>query len=130
MDGGGQSSGVLEKKKDAAGLTLAPADCLWTTARDGAVMLRVEETGPASEPPVTIVQMFKEVVQRYGNRPAMAVKRDGRWETTTYLQYYQQCRAAAKSFLKLGLERFHGVGILGFNSPEWFVADVGAIMAG
>ncbi|KAI1230499.1 hypothetical protein IHE44_0009959 [Lamprotornis superbus] len=30
----------------------------------------------------------------------------------------------------LGLERFHGVGILGFNSAEWFIADIGAILAG
>lgn len=32
--------------------------------------------------------------------------------------------------LQLGLERYHGVGILGFNSVEWFVADIGAILAG
>lgn len=31
---------------------------------------------------------------------------------------------------QLGLERYHGVGILGFNSAEWFIADVGAILAG
>ncbi|KYO28481.1 hypothetical protein Y1Q_0016907 [Alligator mississippiensis] len=30
----------------------------------------------------------------------------------------------------LGLERFHGVTILGSNSPEWVIADIGAIMAG
>ncbi|NWU98284.1 ACBG2 ligase, partial [Upupa epops] len=34
------------------------------------------------------------------------------------------------SCLQLGLERFHGVCILGFNSVEWFVADIGAILAG
>ena len=33
-------------------------------------------------------------------------------------------------FPQLGLERYHGVGILGFNSPEWFIADVGCILAG
>lgn len=32
--------------------------------------------------------------------------------------------------LQLGLERYHGVGILGFNSPEWFIADIGCIFAG
>lgn len=32
--------------------------------------------------------------------------------------------------MQLGLERFHGVGILGFNSAEWFFSGVGAIMAG
>ncbi|NXD85919.1 ACBG2 ligase, partial [Halcyon senegalensis] len=31
---------------------------------------------------------------------------------------------------QLGLERFHGVCILGFNSAEWFIADIGAILAG
>jgi len=31
---------------------------------------------------------------------------------------------------QLGLERYHGVGILGFNSAEWFIADIGAILAG
>lgn len=31
---------------------------------------------------------------------------------------------------QLGLERFHGVGILGFNSPEWFISDIGCILAG
>lgn len=34
------------------------------------------------------------------------------------------------SGLQLGLERFHGVGILGFNSPEWFISDIGCIFAG
>ena len=35
---------------------------------------------------------------------------------------------AAKSMIKLGLEAHHGVGILGFNSPEWFFTYLGAIM--
>lgn len=32
--------------------------------------------------------------------------------------------------LQLGLERYHGVAILGFNSPEWFISDVGCTFAG
>lgn len=31
---------------------------------------------------------------------------------------------------QLGLARFHSVCILGFNSLEWFLADIGAIFAG
>ncbi|NXW95484.1 ACBG2 ligase, partial [Alopecoenas beccarii] len=34
------------------------------------------------------------------------------------------------SCLQLGLQRFHGVCILGFNSAEWLIAGVGAIFAG
>nr|XP_033814310.1 long-chain-fatty-acid--CoA ligase ACSBG2-like [Geotrypetes seraphini] len=109
---------------------LAPADSLWTTEKDGAVRLRMGQSGPGAEPPITIHQLFQQTLERYSNRPALAVKRDGQWKTITYLEYYQACRAAAKAFLKLGLERFHGVAILGFNCPEWFFADIGAIMAG
>ena len=29
-----------------------------------------------------------------------------------------------------GLEPRHGVGIIGFNSPEWFIADLAAVFAG
>uniref|UniRef100_A0A6I8RHL1 Long-chain-fatty-acid--CoA ligase ACSBG1 n=1 Tax=Xenopus tropicalis TaxID=8364 RepID=A0A6I8RHL1_XENTR len=30
----------------------------------------------------------------------------------------------------LGLERFHSVGILGFNSEEWFISAIGTVFAG
>nr|XP_033792785.1 long-chain-fatty-acid--CoA ligase ACSBG2-like [Geotrypetes seraphini] len=109
---------------------LVPADSLWTTEKDGAVRLRMGQSGPGAEPPITIHQLFQQTLERYSNRPALAVKRDGQWKTTTYLEYYQACRAAAKGFLKLGLQRFHGVVILGYNSPEWLFANIGAILAG
>uniref|UniRef100_A0A3B4VJJ6 long-chain-fatty-acid--CoA ligase n=1 Tax=Seriola dumerili TaxID=41447 RepID=A0A3B4VJJ6_SERDU len=110
--------------------TLAPADRLWSTSRDEAVRLRMEGSGKASETPMTIHQMFLQTVDSYGDTPALVSKKEGQWETLTWRQYYEQCRAAAKSFLKLGLERYHGVGILGFNSPEWFISDIGCILAG
>ncbi|KAI7813044.1 long-chain-fatty-acid--CoA ligase ACSBG2-like isoform X2 [Triplophysa rosa] len=109
---------------------LAPAQDLWSTASDKAVKLRMETSGPGSEPSMTIHQMFKATVEKYGDFPALREKRNGMWVTLTFKEYYQNSRAAAKSFLKLGLKRFHGVGILGFNSPEWFIADVGCILAG
>ncbi|XP_030647881.1 long-chain-fatty-acid--CoA ligase ACSBG2 [Chanos chanos] len=114
----------------ASEAVLAPAEHLWCTARDKAVKLRISESGPGSEPPITIHQMFQQTVDKFGDHPALRWKINGSWTALTYREYYQQCRAAAKSFLKLGLERFHGVGILGFNSPEWFIADIGCIMAG
>lgn len=109
---------------------LAPAEQYWSSARDKAVKLRMAESGPGSEAPLTIHQMFQATLNKCGDHPALRWKENGAWTTLTYKQYYQHCRTAAKSFLKLGLERFHGVGILGFNSPEWFIANVACIMAG
>ncbi|XP_072295184.1 long-chain-fatty-acid--CoA ligase ACSBG2-like [Eucyclogobius newberryi] len=88
------------------------------------------DSGIAAEPALTIHQMFASSVERFGDHPALGWKDGEQQKSLTYREYYQTCRVAAKSFLKLGLERCHGVGILGFNSVEWFISDIGAILAG
>jgi long-chain-fatty-acid--CoA ligase ACSBG len=47
-----------------------------------------------------------------------------------FREYEDSVRTCAKGFLKLGLEKYHSVSILGFNSPEWFFSNLGAIYAG
>ncbi|XP_054661527.1 long-chain-fatty-acid--CoA ligase ACSBG2 isoform X2 [Grus americana] len=106
------------------------ASSVWTTRRDGEVRLRMDEQGIGSEAPKTVHELFQEAVRKYGDYYALASKKRGQWIKLTYKMYYDECWKAAKSFLKLGLERFHGVCILGFNSAEWFIADIGAILAG
>ncbi|XP_072261276.1 long-chain-fatty-acid--CoA ligase ACSBG2 isoform X1 [Pyxicephalus adspersus] len=127
-------SGVTDANPEATSVVLSNISTsdlkFWTTQRDGCVKLRMEKSGVASLPPVTIPQLFEDTVRKYGDNVALAYKQGDQWNKLTYKQYYEQCRIAAKGFLKLGLERYHGVGILGFNSAEWFIADIGAILAG
>ena len=66
----------------------------------------------------------------YPDKLALAVKRGGEWVNWSYKQYHDDSRTVAKAFIKLGLERHHSVGILGFNAPEWFIAQAAAISAG
>ncbi|XP_009992808.1 PREDICTED: long-chain-fatty-acid--CoA ligase ACSBG1 [Chaetura pelagica] len=101
---------------------------LWTSFADGRVRLRIDKSCPQT--PITVHQMFKESLEKYGSLNALASKKNGKWEKITFSEYYCLSRKAAKSFLKLGLERFHSVAILGFNSPEWFISAVGAVFAG
>nr|XP_023500330.1 long-chain-fatty-acid--CoA ligase ACSBG2 isoform X3 [Equus caballus] len=103
---------------------------LWTSHRDGEVLLRISKHGPGHETPMTIPELFRESVSRFGAYPALASKNSEEWEVLNFNQYYEACRKAARALIKLGLERFHGVGILGFNSVEWFVSSLGAILAG
>ena len=42
---------------------------------------------------------------------------------------FSDVRTVAKAFISLGLESRKSVGILGFNSPEWFIADMAAVFA-
>lgn len=82
-----------------AGEALAPAQCLWTTEASGSVQLRIDDLCP--QEPITVHQMFMTSVQKYGNLFALATKRKGKWEKIRFSEYYQCCRMAAKSFLKV-----------------------------
>ncbi|XP_053405562.1 long-chain-fatty-acid--CoA ligase ACSBG2-like isoform X2 [Mercenaria mercenaria] len=119
---------TVREKKDID--DLLPATSEWTTEMNGTVKIRMGDTGPASSKPTTIPTVLRNTVSRLPNHLALAVKRDGEWKKWTYKQYYDQSVQAAKSFIKLGLEPCHGMGILGFNSPEWYLSYIGAIFAG
>lgn len=80
--------------------------------------------------PETVFEVLERTANAHAARPAMRVKRDGRWQVTTWKEYRDQSRLAARGFLRLGLQPRQGVVIMGYNRPEWFLADMGAIMAG
>uniref|UniRef100_A0A674GYX9 Long-chain-fatty-acid--CoA ligase ACSBG1 n=1 Tax=Taeniopygia guttata TaxID=59729 RepID=A0A674GYX9_TAEGU len=101
---------------------------LWTSFADGRVRLRIDNSCPQT--PITVHQMFKESLEKYGSLNALASKKNGKWEKITFSEYYCLSRKAAKSFLKVGTGKKTIVAILGFNSPEWFISAVGAIFAG
>ncbi|XP_031769185.1 long-chain-fatty-acid--CoA ligase ACSBG2 isoform X2 [Galleria mellonella] len=108
-----------------------PASSYVTTFPEGVVKLRIAPRGIASERPLSVPGLLNQTVARYPDGIALASKKeDGKWHKLTYTQYREKVRIIAKAFLKLGLERYHSVCILGFNSEQWFVADLAAIHAG
>ncbi|XP_041862858.1 long-chain-fatty-acid--CoA ligase ACSBG2 isoform X2 [Melanotaenia boesemani] len=121
---------VNSQRPDSLSLSVATEPGLWTSQRDAEVKLRIGDSGVAAETPLTVNEMFASTVKRFGDYTALSWKEGEQQKKLNYKDYYQACRTAAKSFLKLGLQRYHGVGILGFNSAEWFIADIGAILAG
>jgi len=86
----------------------------------------------------TIVNIFDDVVSKFGDKPALHQKNttedslidNSSWTTWTWNEYRTNSNAFAKSLLSLGFERHDIINIIGFNSPEWFFADLGAILAG
>lgn len=50
------------------------------------------------------------------------------WVGWTYREYADTVKSAAKSMIHLGLERYCGVCIIGFNAPEWHFSYMGTIM--
>ena len=80
--------------------------------------------------PETVIDVLERTAREHADRPAMRAKAGGAWQVTTWREYRDQAFLVARGFLALGLAPGEGVVILGYNRPEWFLADVGAIAAG
>src|SRR3954466_4588085 len=77
-----------------------------------------------------IIDTLDRTARARGDAPALKYKQDRRWQTTSWREYREQIRLAARALIAIGVTPGEHVTIIGFNCPEWFVADVGAIAAG
>jgi long-subunit acyl-CoA synthetase (AMP-forming) len=78
----------------------------------------------------TIPELLEEVARRHGPLPALRAKRNGSWHTRSWSDYRSEARRVASALIALGVLPNEGVVILGYNAPEWVLADVGAVLAG
>ncbi|XP_011299944.1 very long-chain-fatty-acid--CoA ligase bubblegum isoform X2 [Fopius arisanus] len=107
------------------------ADVDTTHEANGRVRIKANpEDGPVV--PLSVPGLLMRVAKHYPDRPALIARVgvNGSRETWTYRDYERDVRTVAKAFLKLGLERYHSVAIVGFNCPQWFIGDLAAIYAG
>lgn len=87
----------------------------------------MKRSGPGSEPPFTLVEMFLDTVGKFPKEPAISVKRGGKWKTWSFEQYFLESKLFGKALISLGINRNAGVNIIGFNSPEWVISFFGSI---
>ena len=114
---------------------LLPADCY--TSSDPSVPVKLwmpEKNDDCDEEdlrtPLSVPTLLIRAAEDAPDHVALAVKRDGAWVKWTYEEYLEDVRTVGKAFIKLGLKAGHGVGIIGFNSPEWLFSDLGCVFAG
>jgi long-subunit acyl-CoA synthetase (AMP-forming) len=78
----------------------------------------------------TVPRVLDATARRFGGRPALRVHRDGAFRVTSWGEYREQAMRVARALIARGVKPKQAVAILGFNAPEWVLADVGAILAG
>ncbi len=74
-------------------------------------------------------EALESTVAKFQDKPALRVKRNGTWQTTTWSSYGRDVRRAARGLISLGVRPGEGISLIGQNSPEWLIANVGAIFA-
>lgn len=87
--------------------------------------------GSYCEDPISVPDLLFRTTERYGDHPALAYQDAKKeWQFISYRDYKSKVEKFAKVLIKLGLKRWGCVGVLAFNSVEWFVTELGAILAG
>lgn len=77
-----------------------------------------------------IIDVFYEQSSKNYNQTAISYYDNNKIKNITWEKYFNLCQAVANGFIKCGVEKGVGVGILGFNSLPWFVCNMAAIMTG
>ena len=80
--------------------------------------------------PDTVLEVFEATAQAHAGRPAMARKRSGTWEFTSWREYWEAVHRAARALVALGVAQGGGVVIMAGNRPEWFVASLATACVG
>ncbi|TET53939.1 MAG: long-chain fatty acid--CoA ligase, partial [Desulfobacteraceae bacterium] len=78
----------------------------------------------------TIPQVFKQMVQKHGDRVAMRKKEYGLWHDISWNEYYRLAQHVGSALISIGLEKGDRVSIIGDNCPEWVIIDLGIQCAG
>lgn len=76
----------------------------------------------------TILHRLHENCRIRPNAPAYYEKMGAAWVPTSWKEFLQQVRQAAKALLALGVKPGDNVTILGFNRPEWTIVDLATML--
>ena len=80
--------------------------------------------------PDTILHRLENNAKQRPNAPAYYERINGAWVPTSWKEYNNQVRQAAKSLIAMGAKKGDIVTILGFNRPEWVIMDLAIMVIG
>ncbi|CAB1117569.1 unnamed protein product [Ectocarpus sp. CCAP 1310/34] len=111
---------------------------VWATEPHADLPIKMGTSGAAAKPPTTVFKVFQKAVENHGENVALKFKDtsggvsadDAPWQTLTWAQFYMETLRFGKSLMSLGFAPHRSINIIGFNSTEWFIANMGAIAAG
>ena len=91
-----------------------------------------EETSPPADlrSAANLFAAFQRSVGRFSTKPALQIRRDGRWVRYTYDEALRASGTIMRRFQERGLAPGDRLAICGENGPEWGLAYLAAIRAG
>jgi long-chain acyl-CoA synthetase len=84
---------------------------------------------PRERDALTLIELLDHSCRDHGERPALADKQEGAWQSLTYAELAAQVRQFACGLMALGIDRGDRVAMISENRPEWVVCDFGILSA-
>ena len=91
------------------------------------VEIRPDISDDTAYPQLVIPREFKRLCEERGDKTALVACTG---KTYSWKEYYENSHNFARALVTLGIKAFDAVTIIGFNSPEYMFAVMGAIEAG
>lgn len=105
-------------------MTVTQTDCVPTD----------DETARGTDAPGagigSIVDRFRQLVERQPDRVALRSSQDGDWRTISWRDYGVAVAETAAGLIELGIEPGDRVAIAAANRPEWQIADLAILSVG
>ncbi|MCZ6768609.1 MAG: AMP-binding protein [Acidobacteria bacterium] len=92
--------------------------------------LDTASTRLASSAALTINALVDNTAERFPNKTAIQMKREGYWQRFTYKDLQLMSRKIGQTFLRMGLQKGNRVVLYSENKPEWGIAYLGATSVG
>lgn len=73
----------------------------------------------------TVPHIFLKTVKENGSRVALRTKKYGLWYDISWNEYYQHVRQIACALISMGVDKADKICLIGDNSVEWVMADLG-----
>ncbi len=77
-----------------------------------------------------VPKVFRQTVQKFGDRVALRKKEFGLWQDISWNGYYSLAKYVGSALISMGLEKGDCASIIGDNCPEWVIIDMGIQCAG
>ena len=108
---------ITPRSWEAINKTFDPSDpnknVLWTTDPNIELPVMVNKFGEGSSRPLSMIDLWNQVtLKEFKDRPALSEKVDGKWQTTTFQEFYEESMLFATALVKHGISERSSVGIL------------------
>lgn len=81
-------------------------------------------------PFTSVPDMLRKNAARFGDKPALKFRRQGKYVILSYAEFYQRALMVTRGLGKSGVQPGDRIAILSENRAGWVIADMGVVAAG